>query len=332
MRIHKICLALFVVPLLLLLLPTSCSKTEYTIIKTTADSATQIITSGDEMNINYEFDQGVNEALLATSLSRIAGGDSLAGSVDLFGTISQVTIDTSHINDSAQIRLSYFGKNADQTKGRTGDITVHFTRDNNGKIIPWKTPGATITLTFTQYEVVILANNKSLWMNGTATITNLSGGLLKKPASISLHSTDSLQDRVKGNITFTYNDNVTLIQTWTWNMYQLRTFNMPTTTLTSTIIGDTTVNTSTGVSTSGTTRFGYVFYTQILSPVVQSISSSYLLSNPLSGEKAIHGIQEPMQVDYGVDANGNAVLSGTPYGYKISWIGNGGQAVTVVKY
>lgn len=333
-HIRKIYSIGFVVIAILFMLPTSCSKTGYTIINTTADSSNQIITAGDEQNINYEFDQAINEALLATTVSRIAGGDTAAAATGpvLYSTISNVVIDTSHIVDSALIHLTYYGKNADQTKGRTGIITLQFARDNNGKVIPWKTPGATISITFSQYEVIILATNKSLWLNGTAAITNLSGGLLKAPANIALTPGDSLQDKVSGTVVFTYNDNTTVIQTWTWDITQTRMFNLQNNLLTSTIYGDSSVQSANKISTSGTTRLGYAFYTQVTGPVVQNISSAYILSNPTAGEKVIHGIPEPVTIDYGVDIHGNPAQGISPFGYKLSWIANGGQATLVERY
>jgi len=333
MRTYKALLFLFLLPLLFMM-PSSCSKTGYTIVNTTADSATQIINANDELNINYEVDQAVNEALLATSLCNIASGNtgSAGTGAILFTTISGCIIDTSHITDSALIRLTYYSKNADQTKGRSGAVTIQFGRDSSGKVIPWNQPGAIVNISFSQYEVIVLATNVSLWMNGTATVTNLSGGLLKNPANLTLATGDSLQDKLNATIVFTYNDNVAVVQTWTWYMNQLRTFNFQNASLISTIRGDSTVNNITGIATSGTTRFGFGFNTQIISPVVQTISSLYLLSEPTSGEKGIRGIPEPLTVLYGVDTHGNPVQTGAPYGYKISWAANGGQATTIVAY
>jgi len=333
MSIRKTFLLLFVFSLVMSMLPTSCNKNGYTITNTTADSSTQIIMANDELKVNYEFDQAVNEALLATTLSSIASGDTASpgtGTV-LYNTISGAIVDTSHINDSSLIHITYYGKNADQTKGRTGLITIQFSRDGNDKIIPWKTPGAIVNITFQQYEVIVLATNVSLWMNGTATITNTSGGLLKKPSNITLQPGDSLRDRLSGNIVFTYNDNTTLVQTWTWNINQARTFNLQNSVLTCTIRGDSTVSGSNGISTTGTTRFNNIFYTQLTAPIVQNISASYILSNPLSGEKVIHGISEQLTIDYGVNSSGSFVQS-SPYGYKITWVHSGGQAVSVVSY
>ena len=315
------------------MLPTSCSKTGYTVTNYTADSATQIITANDELNINYEFDQAVNEAIASTTLSVIASGDTMNPGPSPVGNtfLSGAIIDTTHLADSAIIWIQYFGKNVPQTKGRTGYVIVQLGRDGNGKIIPWKTPGAVMNITFLQYEVIVLATNVSVWMNGTATVRNVSGGQLTFPPKMTLSAGDSLQDRVSGNITFTYNDNVAVIQTWTWNLTQTRMFNMQNGSLTSTIRGDSSVSGVAGVSTTGTTRFGNVFNTQLTKAVVQGISSSYILSQPLSGEKVINGIPEPITIDYGVNSSGIAVQS-NPYGYKITWMHSGGQAVSVVSY
>ena len=330
MRISKLFLALFTLPVVMLILPSSCSKTGYTIINTTADSASQIITANDELNINYELDQVINESLLATTQCYLTSGDTVA--LGLNTTISGAIIDTSYINDSSLITVTYYGKNGQQTKGRTGTVTINFVRDNNGKIIPWGKPGATININFYQYEVIVLATNVSVWMNGSATVTNTSGGLLMRPGNITLPGSDSLQDKVDANIIFTYNDNTSLIQTWTWLMTQTRVFNFQNSLLTSTIRGDSTVGTLTGIATSGTTRLSIGFNTQITIPVVQTMSPGLILSNPLSGEKVIHGIPEPVTIDYGFNSNGTPAQNSSPYGYKMTWIHNGGQAVTIVPY
>lgn len=332
MKLFKIFSAFFVVALFIIVMPTGCSKTGYTLTSTTVDSATQIVIASDELDVNYEFDQVINEALLATTISKIASGDSVnSPNGGLYNTISNVSIDTSHITDSMLIRLTYAGKNTDQTKGRSGSVTLQYGLDNNGKIIQWKTPGASITAAFNQYEVITLSNNKSVWMNGTVTITNVSGGLLKAASNINLSAGNSLHDKVNGPITFTYNDNTTLIVTWTWNLNQQRTFTMQNSLLTSSITGDTTISNVGQVSTSGLTRFNDNFYTAVITPVVQTISPAFVLSNPISGEKVIHGIPEPLDVVYGVNNTG-AITTGVPYGYKITWALNGSQEQSVISY
>src|SRR6185436_12357034 len=134
---------------LIVFLYAGCKKeTGYTVELTTDDSQTQAIIARDELHVSYEFDQAVNEALLASSVSRIVSGDTAAfppGNV-IFSTISHVVIDTTHSN-TGLIKLTYYGKNADNTKGRTGTIEIQHGVDN-GNVIPWKTKGAAATITF----------------------------------------------------------------------------------------------------------------------------------------------------------------------------------------
>jgi hypothetical protein len=169
-------------------------------------------------------------------------------------------------------------------------------------------------------------------LNGTGTITNISGGILKDAANLTLAPGDSLIDKVSAQLAFTYNDNTNIIQTWTWHFDQHRSFALTGSIIFSSIKGNTTMNNFNNISTSGTTRSGENFYTGITQPVLQNISGLFILSQPLSGEKAIHGIPEPIDAIYGVDEQGNTAVSNNPYGYKIIWINNGGQAQAIVGY
>src|SRR6185436_8290223 len=189
---------------LIVFLYAGCKKeTGYTVELTTDDTDTQTIIARDELHVSYEFDQAVNEALLASSISRIVSGDTAAfptGNI-IFSTISHAVIDTTQ-SSTGIIKLTYYGKNADNTKGRTGEITIKHALEN-GTVIPWRTKGAEATITFDQYEVVNLdTSNRQLWINGTCTVTNVSGGLLKKAPGITLQQGDSLVDKVSAQLIF----------------------------------------------------------------------------------------------------------------------------------
>ncbi|MEP7171504.1 MAG: hypothetical protein ABI855_19190, partial [Bacteroidota bacterium] len=149
MKVKKIFFSCLTGIILTVLLFTACEKkTGYTVELTTDDSQTQAIIARDELQVSYEFDQAVNEALFATTISRIASGDTAAfpaGNV-LYSTLSHVVIDTAQSN-TGTIKMTYYGKNADNTKGRTGYMEIKLAIDNNGKVIPWKTQGAIATIT-----------------------------------------------------------------------------------------------------------------------------------------------------------------------------------------
>lgn len=316
--------------LVILLFP-ACTKThEYTLVNTTDDTKAQAIIASDEFELNFELDQAVNEALAASFISSKTSGDTITpSSGNILSTIAGAVIDTSGIN-TGLIKISYYGKTADLKKGRLGDITIKHAVAS-GKVIPWNTKGASAIITFKNYEVFFLnIVNKALSLNGTCVITNVSGGLLKNIASPLLVPGDSLTDKMRVQLTFTYNDNVTSITTWAWNCNQLRFFNDKDSILTCFTKGDTTIN-SINAASWGSTRANQIFYTSITTPLLQNISAG-VLSNPLSGRKVILGIKEPITVTYGVDQQGSPVNTGKPYGYILTWTRGGLPKDTVAKY
>lgn len=305
--------------LLFLFLPSCKKRTETTLINTTDDAATQTIIAADELEVNYELDQTVNEAILASSISSTTSGIATSTNPDiLFTAIPDAVIDTNKIKKGIII-INYYGKNPDKTKARTGTLEIRHALAG-GKVIPWKTKGASMKLIYNQYEIVFLKIvNKSIVLNDTGVVTNLSGGLLQ-----TLLPGDSVVNKVKARLAFTNNDNITVIQQWIWDFNRHQVYKLNDTTITTMITGDTVVNGTDGVVTCGTTRSGQNFYTSITTPVIQNIAKSSFLYNPLSGVKNIQGIKEPITVTYGVDQQGNLVNSGKPYGYKFKWINASG--------
>jgi hypothetical protein len=309
----------------------ACAKTSgYRIIEAPSDNVAQTVTAGDELNVSNTVDQGINDALLATSISKTSCGESPITSTGniLFTLVTGAVIDTTRI-DSGFIKITYFGKNADGTKGLTGETDVQLVIEN-GKVVPWNTQGTIMDITFKQYEIIDLQTNKQLWLDGPCTMVNTTGGLLRDVSHSLIPLGDSISDRARAHIAFTYNDNQAIIQSWTWDFSQHRTFIMKDTAINSVIYGDTTVNEAEDVSTWGTSRLGEDFYTSTTTSVSQTIPGSFLLSDPLDGRKDINGIAEPIISIYGVDQQGNTV-NVHPYGYRVTWYRTGTRD-TVIAY
>jgi hypothetical protein len=305
----------------------SCKKeTGYTITKTTDDSETQAIIADDELFVNSQFDQAINDAIKATSISSTTSGDTPPPPVGnaLFTTIPGAVIDTAKI-DSGIVKITYYGANADHTIGRSGEVIIQHGLDGSGKVIPWKTLGAHAGLSFNQYEVVVLATNKSLWFNGSGAVNNVTGELIQNIANSVLVPGDTLVDKIRAQIDFTFNDNVAIIQTWHWNFSYRRLFEIHDTTITASLRGDSVINGSGNVSTWGTTRFGQEFNSNISATVSENIYGSSFIYKPLTGIKTIVGIPEQLTITYGVTAQGTPQSSGNPYGYKITWFRAGSQ-------
>jgi hypothetical protein len=287
-----------------------CAKETTTRVNTNSNSSSQSTVANDEVTVNNEFDQALDDAIMIlcnhnTSITGAFPPDSISPSV---------------------YEIDYYGKEADGTKTRSGNDSIHLNTAS------WPAAGAIANVSFGDinnkaYEVSFTNNQTSLTFFGNASITNVSGGLLQN-----LTPGDSIVIHVRATISFTFNDNAAIIQLFTWNIDRIRTFTISSGSIYASNRGDTTINGLNNIGTWGTDRFGNSFYSIISTSIVQNISTASLSYNPLSGTENIQGLQEPITSIYGVNTQGSAVTSGTPYGFYISWINNGGLASDVLPY
>jgi hypothetical protein len=305
----------FVYILSFIVLFAGCAKETTSRVNTTSNSSSQTTIASDELTINDEFDQAADDAVMVICNHK--------------GSIAGATVDTSQIGIGV-IEIDYYGKETDGTKTRSGADSIHLNMPG-GHLVNWGTAGNSATITFGTvnspgYEVIYSNNNTSLQLRGGATLTNVSGGLFQN-----VSSADSLKEHIRANISFTFNDNIAVITLYQWSLNQLRSFWQtpgPANTMAFNQ-GDTTLNGVSNVGTWGTTRYNNSFYSVINSAITQNLNTSY---NPISGSENIEGIPEPITSTYGVNNQGSVITSGTPYGFSITWINNGGQATAVVPY
>lgn len=286
-----------------------CAKETTSRVNTTSNTGTQSIIASDELTLNNELDQAVDDAIAVLSNHNAA----IAGALD-----DSISPDIYEIN--------YFGNEANNTKSRTASDSIHLNATS------WATAGTTATIDFGDinnkaYEVLFKTNNTSITLTGKATITNLSGGLLQN-----LTPADSMVVHIKASVSYTYNDNATVIQLYTWNFNELRTFRKSDTSIMASTRGDTTIKNFSHLESWGVNRYGDSAYCTITSTIVQNISNLNLAYNPLSGAGVIQNISEPIISTYGVNQQGSPISNGTPYGFIITWTNNGGQAQNVIGY
>lgn len=268
------------------------------------DSTSQTTRATDQSNVENESNQAMDEA------------NSALGSVSTTRdsqTECAFTIDSTY-KSSGKITLNYNGV-ACSGKIRTGSITIQLPY-NGTTITTWSTIGATATLTFTNYKVVYTNNNKSLKLNGSHTVTNVSGG-----GWIQLAMGNNLVHKVRSNMQISF-DNATPIQ---WNSAKLRTLTytgvFPNGILKATMAGDSLYNNKKiamwGVNSMGdhfTITVPIDFTYDIINPITNCIYK------PLTGQIIYSGIAYEITLSYGVDTYGYAVTPGVcPYGYKIAW-------------
>ena len=220
-------------------------------------------------------------------------------------------IDTS--NNTWTIALTYNGADCFNTHYRTGTILISTPAGTR-----WKNAGATVTVTLQNFKAKRLSDNKSITLNGSQTITNVTGGLLGNLSSLQtiIHTITS------SNLSVTFDDNTQ--RTWQVARKRMFTYNNG---IVATISGIGVTGNVINAAEWGTNRFGHAFVTSISQPLVFRQDCSGRLT---AGEITHQGFATSTAT-FGLNASGaptGCPGSGTYY-YKLTWTGPGGNSHSV---
>jgi len=263
-------------------------------------------------------DKDINDALKdVTGFGKTAG-------VTAASPMCGATIDSSQIGQ----KIIYFNFDGvtpcfSPSRTRSGQIKVQLTSGSN-----WSDQGAILTVTFIDFKVTRLSDNKFVKFNGIKTLQNINGhnwlGVLAGSAS------HLYRERAFG-INVEFNNNLTAVwnsarrTTWTYTPAGSGAgspkFNF-------TCTGDTAINNIQAVDSWGVNRFGNNFITNYTSPWS---SNTYCgLWRPVSGSVTHRVAGSDYILDLGVDQNGNPTPYNCAYGYKVTW--NNGTSTVIVSY
>jgi hypothetical protein len=213
--------------------------------------------------------------------------------------------------------ITYSGATCNGVYTRTGSVVVSMPAG-----VHWKDQGASITLTYQNLKVTRISDNKSLTINGSISIMNISGGLL-----LNLSTQQSITHIVSSSgMSITFDDNSQ--RTWQVATRRVFTYNNG---IVLTITGNNTIDNTEGISEWGVNRFGHDFVTSITQPLVIRQDCAFRLT---SGEVKHEGFGTGTAT-FGLDVNGNATACpGTGhYYFKIIWTGpNGATASAILPY
>jgi hypothetical protein len=264
------------------------------------------------------------------SLSEIPsfGKFSSAVSAAFSSPLCGVTIDSSQIAS----KILYYNFDGvtpcfSPSRTRSGQIKVQLT---NGTL--WSDVGAELTLTYTDFKVTRLFDNKSIKFNGTKTLKNINGnnwlGFLLSTATL------KYQERAL-NIDVTFDNGMTAV--WNsariteWSYIQATTNpSIPYAHIKFNAIGDTTVSGQSNVDSWGVNRFGEPFVTYYNASLV---SNSYCGLWRFTAGELVHVVNgNNFTLNLGVDQSGNPTPHACAYGFKVSWIYGGTPASVVLSY
>ena len=295
-----------VIALALITTFTACKKEA----QQTEDNATEVQGhSEDQSQVSEDMDEVANDANIA-----LESNPSFGGRLSNTNSICGATAVADTMSNPRTITITYNGNNCAGTHLRTGTVVLSMPANTR-----WKNAGAAITVSFQNLKIKRLRDNKSITINGSQTLTNVSGGLL-----INLPTLQNIVHTItSSNMSITFNDNTQR----TWQVGRKRTFTYSNGVVV-TITGIGVTGNVTNATEWGTNRFGHSFVTSISQPLVVRQDCNGRLT---SGEITHQGFATATAT-FGLNASGVATTcpgTGTYY-YKLVWTGPGGNSHSVI--
>ena len=291
---------------------TSCKKSDADngSTSTEAELKTQ---SDDQERFTTETDAVADDANVALENSNTsnAGETPLT---PLLPAVCDFTVAVDTVASPRTITITYAGTGCLNNRSRTGKVILSFSSS-----FRWSVAGSSYTVTYQNLKITRKSDNKAITINGSKTITNISGGKLRNLAT---RGSAIIHEITSSGISVTF-DNGTQRQ---WQIAKRRTFTYDN----GIVIAISGVGTAgVGLAEWGTNRFGKEFTNSILEPLVIKQSCDFRL---VSG-KTSHTVGTfASTVTFGLDAAG-AVVIACPLGvfyYKAVWSGPAGNTYTVI--
>ncbi len=289
------------------LLFTACQKDSTAGNDYTTETTTH---SDDQSRFSGEMDGAANDANAA-----IEATTGFAGRNESIQSICDATIAVDTLSNPRTITITYNGTNCIGYRTRTGVIVISMAQG-----VRWKNAGAVLNVTFQNFKVTRLSDNKSITVNGTQSHTNASGGLL-----INLPTLTTITHAItSSNMSVTFDNGSQ--RNWQVARQRVFTYNNG---IVITSTGTQTVGGVTGVAEWGTNRFGNIFTTRIAQPLVVRQDCNFRL---VSGKVEHAATIFNASATFGLDAAGNPASCPGPGNYymKIEWTGPAGIPRVVI--
>ena len=285
-----------------ILIMTSCKKES-----SSTDYTSESTTHADDQNrFSAELDAAANDAniVLETSPGFSGRGE---GTQSL---ICDATVVVDTLSNPRTITITYNGTNCLGNRTRTGVIVISMAQG-----VRWKNAGAQLNVTFQNFRITRVSDNKSITINGTQTYTNISGGLL-----INLPVLNTITHSISSsNMSVTFDNNSQ--RTWQVARQRVFTYNNG---VVITVTGTHSQGGVTGIAEWGTNRFGNAFTTAINQALVFKQDCSFR-----AGSGKVEHVTPffNANVTFGLDSNGNPTTcpGANPYYMKVVWTGPSGN-------
>jgi hypothetical protein len=288
----------------------SCKKTD-TNPPATDPTAELTVQADDESRISSEIDAIANDANVTMESDAAFNGRI----ENTLGVICNATSVADSTSDLKRITVTYNGTNCQGNANVTGVVIFSMPKGTY-----WKNAGAVLTVTIQNLKITRILDNKSITINGTKTITNVSGGSLLDLASRGtiIHTINA------ADLSLTF-DNTTQK---TWQVAKKRVFTYDNG-IVITTTGTHSEGSVEGIAEWGTNRLGNAFVTAITQPMVIRQDCDFRL---VSGEVTHTRLVADAVVKFGLNAAGEPTscpLTGSYY-FKLCWKAYNGETKSVI--
>jgi hypothetical protein len=313
----------------------ACNKSNSSNSNGTSADNTNLSTSADDLTmVTNESDNVSNDA--ATALSSTSGVNGSAvntmrqsGRIAVSGVkmgnvvtitndslICDATVVIDTVDNPKTATITYNGTNCWGNRTRTGTVVVSIP---NGTY--FEDQGAVATISIQNLVITRQIDGKSITLNGTKTITNVSGGSLINLVI----SGGSITHTISDSLSVVFSDSATRV----WQVAKKRVF-----TYNNGFVISTTGNTTQGgyenVAEWGVNRFGVSFISVITAPMVIQQSCNFRLT---SGSNTVYRSDSlTSTITFGLDGAGNPTsCPGTGnYYLEVIWTGPGGRTYPII--
>lgn len=259
----------------------------------------------------------VSEGDGSTTVNGTTQSNGITGPIT--GLICDATVVVNTSTDPKTVTITYNGTNCWGNRKREGVVVISIPAG-----VHWGDKGAAVTISIQDLKITRMRDKKSIVLNGTKTITNVSGGLL-----INLASLQTITHTIAGELSITFESG----KQRAWAVSKQRVFTYDNGIVITTTGTHTDSLGNSNVAEWGTNRFGVTFESLISQPKVIRQDCDFRL---VSGQNTIlRSDNITTVVTYGLDANGEPTScpgTGTYYFKAVVTTANGTSYTIIFPY
>jgi hypothetical protein len=301
----------------------NANNSNQSIIQTQADDQTMVSNESEMMTNDANTALSSQASINGESISSLVSGNTVVNSTgshtktlgENLVLICDAAIAVDTTSNPRTITITYNGTNCWGNRTRTGSVVISIAQG-----VHWKDQGAAVSIAVQNLKITRVSDGKTIIINGTKTITNVSGGSLTD-----LANAISITHNISDNFSVTFSDNE--VRSWQTSKQRVFTYNNG---IVFSTTGTHSDGTNNNVAEWGTNRFGTAFESLISVPKVFRQDCDFRL---VSGQNVIlRSDSLNSTITYGLDATGSPTScpgSGNYY-LEIVWTFPNGKTLPII--